>query len=1071
MPLVTKPFHIYRSSAGSGKTRTLAKEYIKLALSGKPDYYRFILAVTFANQATLEMKERIMRYLDDFAKGKANDLGKEIKSELVLTDAQLIAKSKELQSTILHHYSQFAISTIDAFFQKVIRSFTREAGLLGNFRLEVDHELVLDEVIAELMDELGTNEQLTRWVVEFSRNRLLEGENWNITEALKGFSKEIFNENFKVIEDDILKPFEKKKNPYHDYLVILRSEVDAFMNFMKSRAKTALQILERNSITVEDFNYGNSGTPLKYFEMFAQEEYCEVKPRLQERLEDATSWPKKKGPNYNRLLSLTNNELMPILQEMVNYDEKNFKKFNSAKLVLKNFYSFGLLADITRKLKDYKEENNLMLLSDAPKFLNGVINDSDTPFIYEKVGSFFKNYLIDEFQDTSGYQWKNFLPLLKDSLDQNQSNLIVGDVKQSIYRWRGGDLQLLQSEVEEEIGKSRTEVTPLDTNYRSAENIVTFNNTLFQRASAIVSEVLEQPLPEQAFFDVHQKPFKFLGKGYVRINFMERGEDEESWDEQAMRQLPYLIEELQDKKVALKDIAIIVRKNAEGQRIATYLLQYKNSGEAKPGYRYDVVSRESLRLDTAASVNLLLSALKYLNNPSDAIVRGQLAFEVSKGEQLESIFYDAGKNNLHSILPDEFLHYNTWLNKLSIFELTEELIRIFKLGEEPKELAYLQAFQDTVLEFAAQEKNDVASFLLWWDNNKAKKDKSIKVAGNIDAVNILTIHGSKGLQFKYVIIPFCQWKLNHEQPPLLWTASSEKPFDTLGHLAVRYSSSLDRSLFQEDYQHELIKAHLDNLNLLYVAFTRAEEGLIISASKPKEKNLENAKQKKKLGTVGDLLYECVSREKFYNPELNQYEVGTLEKLDTAQNREEYEPTTLYKYASYDWRKKLVIKKKGAEYFLPTVTDKRIKINYGIALHSALAKIHYATQVKEVLHELHSSNELAKEEMDVISATLENMMKHPVIGKWFGKEWSVKTEATVLMPGARQSRIDRVMMSAKRTVIVDYKTGEKKDVDRKQVEEYAGILSRMGYAYVEAYLLYLEELEVVEVMSKSNLSLF
>jgi len=1066
---VTKPFHIYRSSAGSGKTRTLAKEYIKLALGGKPDYYRYILAVTFANQATLEMKERIMRYLDDFAKGRANDLANEIKNELSLTEAQLISKSKEVQSAILHHYSQFAISTIDAFFQKVIRSFTREAGLLGNFRLEVDNDLVLDEVIADLMDELGNNEQLTQWVVEFSRDRLLEGENWNITEALKGFSKEIFNENFKVIEDDILRPFEKKKNPYHEYLIILRKEIAVFQNTMKGLAQRAIEILSKSSITVDDFNGKDRGTAFKYFVKFSQSEYFEMNVTVKASLESAEKWPAKKSQNYNKLLQLAEIELIPLLRQMANYDEKNSKNFNSARLVLKNFYSFGLLADITRKLKDYKEENNLMLLSDAPKFLHGVINDSDTPFIYEKVGSFFKNYLIDEFQDTSGYQWKNFLPLLKDSLDQNQTNCLVGDVKQSIYRWRGGDLQLLQSEVESEIGKLRTEITPLDTNYRSAENIVTFNNVLFKRASAIVSNVLDQTLPEQVFSDVHQKPFKFPEKGYVRINFMERGEEEESWDEQSMQQLPMLIEELQDKTVQLKDIAIIVRKNAEGQRIATYLLQYKNSEKAKPGYRYDVVSRESLRLDTASSVNLLLSALKYLHNPNDAVVRAQLAFEVTKGRQLETIFYEAGKNNLNSILPEEFVHYTTWLNKLSIFELTEELIRIFKLGEEPKELAYLQAFQDLVLEFAVQEKNDVSSFLIWWDNNKIKK--SIQVAGNVDAVNILTIHRSKGLQYKYVIIPFCNWKLNHEQQPLLWTASSEKPFDALGHLAVRYSSSLERSLFQEDYQQELIKAHLDNLNLLYVAFTRAEEGLIISASKPNQKNLDKALTEKRLGTVGDLLYECVRHEKFYNAELNHYQVGTLERLDTKQTGEEYKPVALVEYTSYDWRKKLVIKKQGAEFFQPEVSNKRVRINFGITLHSALAKIHSAAQVKEVINELHVKNELLKEEMSVISLTLGNMMKHPVIGKWFSKEWSVKTEANVLMPGARQCRIDRVMMSPKRTVIVDYKTGEKKDIDRKQVEEYAGILRRMGYSNVEAYLLYLDEMEVVEVMSKSNLSLF
>ena len=1066
---MNKPFHIYRSSAGSGKTRTLAKEYIKLALSGKPDYYRFILAVTFANKATLEMKERIMRYLDDFSKGKSNDLGIEIRTELKLTENQLTTKSKEIQSAILHHYSQFSISTIDSFFQKVIRSFTREAGLLGNFRLEVDNDLVLEEVISELMDELGSNEQLTRWVVEFSKEKLSEGKAWNITKSLKEFSREIFNENFKVIEDDILKPFETDKNPYHRYLAILRKEITFFEDKMKGIAQRAITILNKHGITADDFNNKDKGTAFKYFTNFSQNQYQEVKPFLKDSLESAEKWPAKKGSNYTMLLQLTKDHLMPLLHEMVSYDKQNFQKYNSAKLVLKNFYSFGLIADITRKLKDYKEENNLMLLSDAPKFLNGVINNSDTPFIYEKIGSFFRNYLIDEFQDTSGYQWKNFLPLLKDSLDQNQINLIVGDVKQSIYRWRGGDLQILQNEVEEVIGNSQTQITSLDTNYRSAGNVVAFNNALFKQASVYISDVLQQPLPELAFSDVVQKPFRFPSKGYVRINFLERGEEEDSWDGQAMLQLPRIIEELQEKKVALKDIAIIVRKNAEGQRIATYLLQYKKSPDARPGFSYEVVSSESLRIDTATSVNLLLSALKYLNNPNDAVVRGQLAYEVTKGQKLESIFYEAGKNSMESILPEEFIRYNTWLNKLSIFELTEELIRIFKLGDDQKELTYLQAFQDLVLEFAAQEKNDVASFLLWWDNNKSKK--SIQVAGNVDAVNILTIHKSKGLQFKYVIVPFCNWKLNHEQQPLLWTTSSVKPFDTLGHLAVRYNQSLNRSLFQEDYFEELVKAHLDNLNLLYVAFTRAEEGLIVSAPRPNEKSRERRSDDRKLGSVGDLLYECVQGNPSFNPETNEYELGELEKLSEQFNDDTYTPTSLTAYASYDWREKLVIKRQGAEFFQEAVSGKRIKINYGIALHSLLAKIDNHSQARDSLALFQIQSGAGEEEIALVRITLEKMMKHPIIRKWFGKEWEVKTEIDVLLPGGKQSRIDRVMIGSERTVIVDYKTGKKKLIDRTQVEQYAQTLSQMGYANVEAYLLYLEELEIVEVMSKSNLSLF
>ena len=1019
------------------------------------------------------MKARIMQYIDDFAKGKFNELANEIKQTLGINDQELIKKSLDVQSAILHHYSQFAISTIDAFFQKVIRSFTREAGLLGNFRLEVDNDLVLGEVIGELMDELGTNEQLTDWVVQFSKERLLEGENWNITDALLSFSKEIFTEQFKLKEESILKPFENNINPYGETVTILKSEIDQFFRFMKGQATLALRLLDDNSITAYDFNYKDDGTPYKYFAQFAVEEYQEAKTRVLGPMDDAKMWPAKKSLNYTKLVQLAENQLIPILREMVEYDRKNYIIVNSARLVLKNFYSFGLLADITRKLKQYKEENNLMLLSDAPKFLNGVINNSDTPFIYEKVGSFFKNYLIDEFQDTSAYQWKNFLPLLKDSLDQAQSNLVVGDVKQSIYRWRGGDLQLLQSGVEIEIGKEMTQVIPLDTNYRSAENLVNFNNTLFQTAASIMSAVLEQPLPEEVFSDVAQQSVKFPGKGHVRVNFIEKGYDEEgSWEDLAMQRLPGILEELQSCGAALKDIAILVRKNDEGQRIANYLLQYKNSPEAKPNFSYDVVSNESLRLDTASSVNLLLSALRYLDNPRDAVVRGELAFEVSKGTDLEHIFYKAGRNDLESILPEEFLNFSTWLNKLSIFELTEELIRIFNLGINSKELAYLQAFQDVILEFAAQEKNDVAAFLTWWGNNRNKK--SIQVAGTVNAINILTIHKSKGLQFKYVIIPFCTWKLNHDIPPLLWTSSSEKPFDKLGYLAVKYSSSLERSLFKHDYEEEVVKANLDNLNLLYVALTRAEEGLFVSAPKPKEKNLEKKKDGGSLGTAGELVYQIMtSPEVFgseYNPLTLQFDRGKIEKLSSSKKEDELNPTSLTQYASYDWRQKLIIKKQGAEFFLNEVSSKRAKINYGIVLHSMLSRLHYASDVKDLLAELHIQNELTEDESSVLEVELDKMMKHPVIGKWFTKEWEVRNEAGILLPGRRQNRIDRILIGAKRTVIIDYKTGPKKSADRKQVEEYAVVLSQMGYTNVEAYLLYLEKLEVVEVVSKSNLSL-
>lgn len=1008
------------------------------------------------------MKGRILHYLNDFANGLENNLTIEMEKELGFTSEELRKRSKVVQSAILHQYSQFAISTIDAFFQKVIRSFTREAGLLGNFRLEVENDLVIKEVVSELMDELGTNQQLTDWVVEYSKERLLGGDNWNIVASLNGFAKEIFREEFQAIEDKLQKPA-SDENSYVETMKALQRELELFESDMKQHAVEALSIIDNNGITVDDFNYKDSGTALKYFLEFSKGRYFPSNGvRIQSALVAGSNWGAKKGINYQALTDIADSKLVPILRTMVDYDDENGFKYNSVIQVLKNFYAFGLIADITRKLKNYKQENNIMLLADAPKFLNGVINDSDTPFIYEKVGSYFRNYLIDEFQDTSRFQWKNFFPLLKDAIDQNQSSMVVGDVKQSIYRWRGGDQQLLQTEVAHAMGEMATDVKGLYTNYRSAEIVVDFNNSIFEKASNIISDMTGQPMASEAFEDVNQKIVKHLGKGFVEINFVEKPEDDENWTAEVMKRLPKLVEELQDKKIKLKDIAILVRKNGEGQRIATELLQYKNT-QAKPGYRYDVVSNESLRLDTAASVNLLLSALRYLHNPNDAIVRGQLAFEVNKNKALDKVFLEAGKFHMDGLLPEEFLKQAGWLNKLSVFELTEELIRMFELGKEERELAYLQAFQDLVLEFSAKEKNDLASFLEWWESVKGKK--SIQVAGNVDAINILTIHKSKGLQFKYVIIPFLNWKLNHDKPPLLWVQSDRPPFDTMGYLAVTYGSSLEKTYFEEAYKTEYSKAFIDNLNLLYVSFTRAEEGLIAFAAKPKTK-------KEMPSTSGDLVYECIQRNEKLSTHLqeDQLRMGTLELLDTTQPKNDYLPESLKHYASYDWRQKLVIKKEGAEFFEEGISEKRASINYGILLHRLLAHIKYKSEAERVLTDLHIKNEFTEEERVVLSEALKKMLDHEVVSSWFGKEWEVRTEVPVLIPGGRQSQIDRVMIGKKNTVIIDYKTGAKKDQDRKQVEGYASLLTQMGYPNVQGYLLYLEELEVVEVLAGSTLSL-
>lgn len=1029
------------------------------------------------------MKDRIIRYLGEFAEGKKADLSDEVKTSLHWGDRQLQEMSREMLTRILHQYSQFSISTIDAFFQRVIRSFTRESGLLGNFRLEVENELILGEVIEELMDELGdANPQLTRWVIQFSAERLTEGESWNITEALKGFGKEIFKDSYLPIGEEIQRV--KDRISYTEFLASLKKIKEDFLSFMQVRGAKAMQLMKANGITADDFNYKDVGTAFKYFREYSNRNYMEVKDRVLASSSDANDWASRKSARNKELKQLAERELMPLLKEMIEYDQEHLLEYNSADFVEQNFYSYGLLADISRKLKDYQSENNMMLLSDASHFLNGVINNSDTPFIYEKVGSFYRHYLIDEFQDTSDLQWKNFRPLLVDALDQNNRSLVVGDVKQSVYRWRGGDLGLLQESVEAEIGNQRTEKHSLKENWRSAETLVKFNNDLFSIAAARVSQATGQPLAGDAYHDIGQLPARHQGKGFVRIEFIDNwsGKEDDTGEQQALQQVPLILEQMQSLGIALHDIAILVRKNEEGQRIATSLLQYKSSPMAKKGCSYDVVSNESLRLDAASAVLLLISALKFLNNPQDAVARGELVYEYfsrsgsATPQQVEERLSQSRDRDIRLLLPEEMVTELPWLVRLSLVELVETLIRIFRLGDDKRELAYLQSFQDLVMEFATQEKSDISSFLEWWEQVKEKK--SIKVAASVDAAGIYTIHGAKGLQFKYVIVPFCSWMMNHEIPPLLWCKTDHAPFNKLGTVAVRYTSKLEKTFFADDYDREFTRVYLDNLNLLYVALTRAEAGMIILAPKP----IPTREPSTKIRTAGQLLFDSIQQSEtlqgYYEPNAGVFSMGKEEALHDPRQEDSFIPVQLDFYPSFDWRKKLVIKREGTEFFMEEKTSQRKQINYGILLHRALSGIRYRQDADEVLKKLNFEGVIMEDEVVALREQIGKMMDHPVAGNWFSKEWHVQTEAPVIIPGGKAGRLDRVIFKEvqqkgqlrRKAVIIDYKSGARKTEDRKQVEGYAQVLSQMGYVDVEGYLFYLDKLEPVLVVDKSNLSL-
>lgn len=1075
-------FSIYRSSAGSGKTYTLAKEYLLLALRFRADYFKHILAVTFTNKSTQEMKNRILDYLDDFINNRERTklLAAELKNTLKLDDNTFLENVNEVRSEILHKYDSFSISTIDAFFQKVIRSFTREAGLGGDYRLEVEHDLILEEVIDNLIEELGSNDELTHWVVEFARVNLENERHWDVRHNLIAFANEIFKEEFRNIETDFYKTTERP-GYFKTFLDKLNNTRNQYIASIQPKCQLLYKTVKQHGLSAEDFKGKSRGifsllTKLNAIKQLRSDEVKELNKDLSEWL-DASEWPHPKSPSRSQVFSLASGTLVPLLQEIINIHQQLYIEALSADVVLSNFYVFRLTADITRKLVEYKKENNTLLLADAPTFLNGIIQDSDTPFIYEKVGSFYRNYLIDEFQDTSYMQWKNFLPLLTNSLDQGYSSLVVGDVKQAIYRWRGGDLKLLQETIEQQIGTHRTAFSELDKNFRSAPTLVEFNNAIFKSTSAWVAAETETPLAMEVYQDADQLAAK-EGKGLVHVDFFKKekpvedddgdGDDEKEadWEEQALVKIPYYFEQLQDRGVELRHIALLVRNNKDGQKIASYLLQYKDSTHTESKYKYDVISNESLLIEGATTVKLLVSALQYLFNTDNSIARAQLSYEFARLHEpdraLTDVFTVANQAVFENNLPPAFTQEKSTLRKLPLFELTESLIRIFDLGSKRGELIYLQTFQDVVLDFYTREKNDLGAFLEWWEINKSKK--SIQVSGEINAAQIITIHKSKGLQFPYVIIPFCSWNLNHEgfKSPTLWVKSDESIFADAGYVPVKYSTTLLHTHFAKFYKEERARCYLDNLNLLYVALTRAEKGLIVMAPYPISK-------KRLSHTAAGLLYNSFETAESLQPHWN---AGALyfHSGDWPDHPAQQEKITgalsLHEYVVSPWREKLIIRQSGKTFFEDSLKDVRNKIDYGIHMHAILSRIRYTQEIPDALDKLVSEGLIAPSEKINVNNQLNQLLQDPLIASWFTPDWDVRTEVPILLPGGAENRIDRLLLSTasdnKKAVIIDFKTGKKSKQDRQQVVDYIALLHNMNFVSVEGYLLYLQNKEIIAV---------
>ena len=1078
---------IYKASAGSGKTFTLSVEYIKLLIKD-PQSYRSTLAVTFTNKATEEMKLRILSQLYGIWKllPDSKSYIDKIKEDLDVTDEYMSERAGIALHNIVHNYSYFRIETIDSFFQSVLRNLARELDLTANLRIELNDYQIERNAVDELINSLDENSELLTWIMEYIRENMDDDKDWNVIGNIKRFGENIFREYYKtnskklnerLLEEGFFKQYTTK-------LRQMRNEAEVEM---QNEAAQFFDALNHNGIEINDLNNGKNG-PAGYFIKIKKGIYNNtiVTKRLQKVLDEGSesSWVKQKSSKETQdiVRELANSTLTPLVHHAEDVRQKNWYIYGSAVLTLRHLNQLRLLNSIENKVRMMNVEQNRFLLSDTHTLLHSLIRDTDSPFIFEKIGNYLENIMIDEFQDTSTVQWQNFKVLLEECMShgEQQGNLIVGDVKQSIYRWRSGDWRMLNN-IEREFPylNSMLNVCSLDTNYRSSRRVITFNNAFFKRASELEyaaqkSSTPDTSSPEQlkkAYSDVAQKVPSFRDNhGYVSINLLPN----EDYRQQALQKTAEAVSLLLDSGANYSDIAILVRSNDIIQLIAEFF------ANELPDVK--IVSDEAFRLDSSVSVNIIVNAMLWLTHPDNILAKAYIAkayqtYVLKKSEQ-ETNKLLATAEDIDSALPCALIDKRNDLLTMPIFELAEQIYTLFNIGNIKGEDAYLYAFYDALTDFIANNTADIDSFVEEWNDSIA--EKTIQ-ASAIDGIRIITIHQSKGLEFEHVVIPFCDWTL--EKGNTIWCTPQVEPYNELPLIPVDFSASqMKGTIYEFDYNEEHLQNCVDNLNLLYVAFTRAASSLFVIAQRgtPSSRSyiVEQAITDIKLegssldGDPSDKKAELL----FSYGELEIVETKTKKKSDNIFTPEVENMNV--NMATFSNKVEFKQSNKSRDFVADddenTDDDDRKQLSYiktGKILHYLFSTINTTDDIDTSLAQLEMDGLIEESDTNIkrLRDMLHKRFSNRQVADWFSSRWTLFNECTILDYDAatdtvREHRPDRVMKDEKtgEVVIVDFKFGSPRPEYVEQVNRYKALTQNMGYHNVKGYLWFVYSNRIEEI---------
>ncbi len=1080
---------VYKASAGSGKTYTLTLRYLELLFSNEYAY-RNILAVTFTNKAASEMKSRIMETLYEIsvyysAKFPKPSYLEHLSEKYQLSEEEICSRSRNILNNILNDYSHFSVGTIDKFFQMVIRAFTREIGLQAGYNLELNTNRVLSEAVDNLFYDMDENEVLREWLIRFAEQEIMEGRTLNLKKDLVTLGKEIFKEKYRNLSRHRNDIPETAKG-IRDYQQILSREISAFRSKMLQISNAALELIDKHGLDPDDFSNKKSGALGFFYNILSEkkkdiEKYQPSKNPLK-AVNNPEAWYTKTSEKKDLIISAYNLGLNELLKEAIEYSENNFTRFWTAVEISKFIYTYGILSDLSAKVREITTEKNMFLLSDSSEFLNEIIDGNEAPFVYEKAGNYFNNFMLDEFQDTSVFQWDNFHPLVLNGLAANHDSLVVGDVKQSIYRWRNSDWEILANKVEQKFpGFYVPDV--LNENYRSKENIIRFNNSVFSSAPLLLREYfiskISESLPgteKDALADMITNAYKESGQkiplksqnsgGYVKVSLLEEDINKQQYLEIIKEKLPETIIDLQKRGYRAEDIALLVRKGEEGKQLANILLEYKNKNAADiKNFNFNVISNDSLFISANPAVQLLVAVMKRMRNPFDllnqAFIRHEFLRYLNEGADIPTDFHKifSGKTEDHSEafarVFKRLTEQHDDLRHLSLFELVEKLYEIFEFNTNKQDIPYIQAFQNTVLEFMKKEASDLNAFLDFWDDQGSRE--TLNISEQQDAIRIFTIHKAKGLEFKVVILPFCNWDMEPSSSlkNIIWCENKIPPFNHLPFVPLNYGSGLAKTYFSEEYFNEMLYSFVDSLNLSYVAFTRAINELFIFFS-PGKKNKN----------IGDFIHAALKEQGIQQQEMPymvpgeitdiagiSFEYGNAAKLPGQSSPKDPLADVFIDYPVSGFPNKVKLRYRSEEFFkqgIPLSGD----IDYGIIMHGILAHVKYPEDLEKSVHAAFLDGRIDNEKQTEILQLLTEKLSSHQIPYLFDKDWQVFTERDILTREGHEYRPDRVMIKDKSAVVVDYKFGSHENpAYQYQLKKYSRLLTEIGYADIKAYIWY------------------